>query len=186
MNNSDRRVKRTKRLLKESLSKLLQTKELHNISVKELTDLADVSRGAFYTHYQDIYDLYDQMESDLFKEINNIIIKEPTHKYNEVYKTLINYIYDNANICRIFMIRNSPGTFRNKMTNFFEEKFHSIVLYEMDMPEMKEEWKFISRYQNEGFISVLSLWLETDLIYPKEKLLRLLIDIDSVCDPLYT
>ena len=99
MNNSDRRVKRTKRLLKESLSKLLQTKELHNISVKEMTDLADVSRGAFYTHYQDIYDLYDQMESDLFKEINNIIIKEPTHKYNEVYKTLINYIYDNANIC---------------------------------------------------------------------------------------
>ncbi len=49
-NKTDRRVRRTKRLLLESLTSLMKEKPIKDISVKELTDLADINRGTFYLH----------------------------------------------------------------------------------------------------------------------------------------
>ena len=54
---NDRRTKRTKLLLKNAFTELLSMKTLNEISVKELCELADINRGTFCLHYQDIYDL---------------------------------------------------------------------------------------------------------------------------------
>ena len=62
-NKTDRRVRRTKRLLLESLTSLMKEKPIKDISVKELTDLADINRGTFYLHYRDIYDMLEQLEN---------------------------------------------------------------------------------------------------------------------------
>ena len=43
----DRRVRRTKKLLTQALTQLLQEKQINEITVKELTDLADMNRGTF-------------------------------------------------------------------------------------------------------------------------------------------
>lgn len=56
-NNIDRRVMRTKTLLIHSLSTLMKQKNIKDITVKELCELADINRGTFYLHYKDIYDM---------------------------------------------------------------------------------------------------------------------------------
>ena len=53
-NNIDRRVMRTKTLLIHSLSTLMKQKNIKDITVKELCELADINRGTFYLHYKDI------------------------------------------------------------------------------------------------------------------------------------
>ena len=60
----DRRVKRTKTLLQTTLVELMLEKEVSQISVKELTQRADVNRSTFYLHYLDIYDMLEQMEDE--------------------------------------------------------------------------------------------------------------------------
>lgn len=60
----DRRVKRTKMLLQTTLVELMLEKEVSQISVKELTQRADVNRSTFYLHYLDIYDMLEQMEDE--------------------------------------------------------------------------------------------------------------------------
>jgi len=67
---ADRRVRRTRALLRQSLSELLREKELKDITVKELTDRADVNRGTFYCHYTDLYDMVDQVERELTEEFS--------------------------------------------------------------------------------------------------------------------
>ena len=47
----DRRVRRTKKLLIQALTELMQQKPVKEITVKELTDLADMNRGTFYLYY---------------------------------------------------------------------------------------------------------------------------------------
>ena len=54
-NKTDRRVRRTKRLLLESLTSLMKEKPIKDISVKELTDLADINRGAAFTSTTGIF-----------------------------------------------------------------------------------------------------------------------------------
>ena len=57
----DRRVRKTKKALRQGLVSLLEKKNLKDVTVRELTDAVDLHRGTFYVHYRDIYELYDRM-----------------------------------------------------------------------------------------------------------------------------
>ena len=57
MEKMDRRVRKTRALLLQGLVKMLETHDIQDISVKELTELVDINRGTFYLHYDDIYDM---------------------------------------------------------------------------------------------------------------------------------
>ena len=69
----DRRLRRTRERLRESLLELLGEKDIRAVTVKELTDRADVNRGTFYSHYQDIYDMLDQLEAEVFGEFTALL-----------------------------------------------------------------------------------------------------------------
>ena len=72
----DRRVRRTKTLLLQGLIQLMDEKDVKDISVKELSDLADINRGTFYLHYSDVYDMLGQIEESLFQEFNDILERD--------------------------------------------------------------------------------------------------------------
>lgn len=54
---TDRRARRTRRLLGAALIALLQEKRYDRITVQDLIDRADVGRSTFYAHYRDKEDL---------------------------------------------------------------------------------------------------------------------------------
>ena len=65
---ADRRKEYTKRVIRESVFKLLKKKRLSDITVKEICEDADVNRATFYRNYLDIFDLYEKIEEDLTAE----------------------------------------------------------------------------------------------------------------------
>ena len=65
----DLRVERTKRSIKEAFIKLRKEKPLEKITVKELAELAFINKATFYSHYQDIYDLSEQLENEVVASI---------------------------------------------------------------------------------------------------------------------
>lgn len=67
--SKDRRVRRTRACLRQALIELLGEKELRAITVSELTQRADVNRGTFYAHYQDIFDMLEQTVGELFRDL---------------------------------------------------------------------------------------------------------------------
>lgn len=100
LNNSSRKtVKLIKKVFAEMLS---EKKELGNISVSELCKRADISRGAFYSHYDDIYGVAEDYENELIdtffdnasliatRDINSFIdsVFEFIRKNNENYVLL--------------------------------------------------------------------------------------------------
>lgn len=63
LNNSS---KKTRRLIKRIFAEMLsEKKELGKISVSELCKRADISRGSFYSHYDDIYSVAEDYENEL-------------------------------------------------------------------------------------------------------------------------
>lgn len=63
LNNSSRK---TRRLIKAEFATMLsEKKELGKISVSELCKRADISRGTFYSHYDDIYAVAEDYENEL-------------------------------------------------------------------------------------------------------------------------
>lgn len=66
-NMEDKRIRKTKKLLKDTLIKLLDSYSFEQITVTMLCDKADVSRITFYSHYADKFDLVEDVFQDMIK-----------------------------------------------------------------------------------------------------------------------
>ena len=66
---SDLRVTKTRQLIKATYLELVQAKPVQKITVTELAKRAEISKGTFYLHYLDIYDLYNQMVEETVAKI---------------------------------------------------------------------------------------------------------------------
>ena len=49
----DKRIRRTKKLLRQALTRLMQQKDFQSITVTDVVREADINRGTFYAHYRD-------------------------------------------------------------------------------------------------------------------------------------
>lgn len=179
MSTDDRRVRKTKKALQEALAAIMAIKELRNITIRELTDKADVHRATFYAHYKDIYDLYEQLENAMIDEISKIIVVDPSHTYEELFNRIIDYVYDNSKIWCMFL-KNSM--FHERISNLIEEKYFHIWQYERAQGVVSGEWRFLARYHIQGCLAIVRHWSENDYAYPKDKLIDLIIRVDDHLD----
>ena len=65
----DRRVERTRNSIIDAFLELRSKRDLEKISVKELCERAGINKSTFYTYYQDIYDLSEQLETQVAGDI---------------------------------------------------------------------------------------------------------------------
>lgn len=122
----DRRVRKTRKQLRECLVALLKEKKVQDITVRELTEMADLNRGTFYLHYKDIFDLLEQTEAELISDFNGLMQKHnlaelrqnPVSFFDEIYRLA----YDNADLIEILLGENGDINFSNKLRQLIRDK----------------------------------------------------------------
>lgn len=104
----DLRVKKTKTSIINSFLTLRAKKPLERITVKELSNAAQINKATFYLHYKDIYDLSEALENELFENVFNSIehpdavVSDPRTFVKELIEgftanqTLIDIIFSNG------------------------------------------------------------------------------------------
>ena len=114
----DRRIRRTQKLLKESLVELMSQKAFKDITIKDITELADLNRGTFYLHYSDTYALLMSMENDVlddFQEmIDNYLMTQPGNSAMPILVPVVHYIVENEEICKNLFENDASHDFNNK------------------------------------------------------------------------
>lgn len=182
LSTEDRRVRKTKRALREGLADLMLEKELRQITVRELTDRVDIHRATFYVHYKDIYDLYNQIEDAIFHELSAIILENDSILLNDFYKILFDYIIENKHISKMLFKSNENNGFLDRLTTLFKnisfEEWYKLY----NISKADESMEFYIQYHLMGCLSIISRWVETDFKYPKEKLVEMVAGIDSNFD----
>lgn len=172
MQKQDRRIRKTQRLLKESLLELMEKKDFKNISVKDITELADLNRGTFYLHYEDTYSLLQEMETEVLRDFQNMV-----NGYRDAFKKaslmpvtipIIQYIEENKKICKIL--------FENSSSNDFVNRFHTLILkngtaiIKEQYPNAKDvTLNYFLEFITYGLTGVFKQWLNTDMQQPKEE-----------------
>ena len=122
----DRRVRRTKKLLTQALTQLLQEKQINEITVKELTDLADMNRGTFYLYYKDIFDMLEKIEDGLFEALDGIVSlhehDDVSHQTTPILLDLFHFIEENQEMCRVLLSPHGDMNFLHRLNEVVREK----------------------------------------------------------------
>lgn len=105
MERENRRVSMTKRLLKEGLLQLLETRKLENIRVTELCEVSGVNRATFYRHYTLPKDLLAEIEGDLIAELHRISPLPESIKELESYLEEFCICLQNHSACVQMLLR---------------------------------------------------------------------------------
>ena len=147
LKKEDRRVRRTKKLLTQALTELLQKKQVNEITVKELTDLADMNRGTFYMYYKDIFDMLEKIEDELFQKLDVIAQThehgDPMQQVKPILLDLFHLIEENQEMCRVLLSPNGDMNFLHRLYEAIRER--GLEIWKDQMGSLGEK-EFDYRY----------------------------------------
>jgi len=174
----DRRVRKTKKALRESLVELLMKKSIQNITVRELTDKADVHRSTFYANFKDIYDLYNQTEDFVIQEISEMLSAEHDLDARTFFGVLLQYIIDNKQVCRLILTGNINGVFINRISVLFKDLCIECWKKEHNLKCSDKELDYYAQFFLSGSMGVIGEWVMSSFECSLEEIMILLANID--------
>lgn len=159
MGTQDRRIRKTKAVLKKALLCLMKEKSVKHITVKELCDRADINRGTFYLHYADVFDMLEQIEDEMFNALNEYIelsAKNEEALSESLFKNIFSFVKENSEFCSVMLSDRGEIGFIKKLLTFLHDKFTSRF---GDTPLTELYFSFIVY----GFIGLIETWLNTGM-----------------------
>ena len=160
---NDHRSRVTQLLIRKAFLELLCRKPIQSISIKELCGLAGVSRGTFYAHYQDIYDLFQQIEDDMMEEIASALepLMEQVNEGSPVALStrIFEILKDHSDLCTVTLGDYGDKQFAVRLVNLGRDK--CIDLYRNYFKNVStKRLEYFYAFVSGGVISLLRKWLD--------------------------
>lgn len=158
INNSS---KKTINAIKNSFAELLEEKgKINNITVTELVKRANITRGAFYSHYDSIYSVAQEIESELqeiaFSGIKNITSIEDIYNFIDL---MFDYLKNNDDLYRKLLQSNDPIMFINRLS----KKLYTIFTKTLNSNDKDSELKI--NFYIYGTLALLIKYYRNEINY---------------------
>lgn len=166
MVNKDRRVRKTQEVLKKSLIKLMKDKSINSITVKELCEKADINRGTFYLHYKDVFHMLEEIEKELFKEFQEMILSHEISPDNiqtkPILKDIFTFIAQNSDFCMVVLCESGDMDFVKKIVSLIYDKGYSdwSSIFKKNDKDLFDKYYSFILY---GAIGLIDYWLKNGL-----------------------
>ena len=167
----DRRVKLTKKILKESLIEIMHTKSINEISIKKVCEVADINRSTFYHHYQSPQELYDEIIDDIALEINGILEKSKGKNLTQsaTITELLTYVEDNREL--FLVILSEKGNIS------IGERLNKIIGRFIGANKNSELARYCAQFISAGVANILWIWLNNETRLPPKDVAGLITTI---------
>lgn len=173
----DRRIRRTRKLLRQGLAELMNEKDFKDITVKEITDRVDLNRGTFYLHYRDTYDLLEKVENELIETFESLIENyHPTEENSSAFVIIdqvYDYITENLDICKILFFNDSSTHYENKLLSIISSKGFEINSRLFTGKDLKLA-EYTSYFMACGMLGLVKKWLSEDMPIPKDNMVSMM------------
>lgn len=166
----DRRVRKTRAVLRQGLVRLMAEKSIQDITVTELCAACDVNRGTFYLHYTDVFELLHSVEDELLAEFERVLDSLTPHTVfsgetpSPAMCRMLELLADNADLCRVLLCQNGDMAFVERVkgvvrrrvldewaAQFFERGADTAV------------YQYAYEFVVSGCIGMLQYWMERDM-----------------------
>jgi AcrR family transcriptional regulator len=174
----NRKSRYTKMVIRESLTELMKEKSILSVSVKDICDLADISRSTFYDHYKDQYDLLKQIEDDTlayFEDmLNRYKDKQTKKETGQMVEEMLTYIANNGNTIHVLLSENGDLGFQKKLLYHFV-MHNQITKYFSENQQNEEAMPYYTVFLVHGAIGLIQHWLKNKMSMPVPQLAKMLM-----------
>ncbi|MGN1443045.1 MAG: TetR/AcrR family transcriptional regulator [Acutalibacteraceae bacterium] len=182
-NKENQRIMLTKRLLKESLFKLLEKKNIKKISVCELCQDAGINRSTFYNHYGSQFDLLKEMELDMIDDLNQIWESEHQNNswtLNKRVSALCTYFKENEKFVKRILSNEDTNS---EFASLLIEAAHVQTIYKQVFSDVKDECKLelMMTFLINGTYQMVRRWLLENIPLSPDEMGELVFKM-SACD----
>jgi AcrR family transcriptional regulator len=183
----DRRIHRTRRMLKEALFSLILEKGYDGVTVEDITQKADLGRTTFYLHYRDKEDLLlksiDAIADDLLGQISrtNLLVSDGRSIPSFIEMQQMNPVLlvfqhagENASLYQIILrggsATSAAGRFREIISTAAKAFFGTNLRQSAPGQGPAVPLDVLANYFAGSLLSLVTWWLENGMPYPPEQM----------------
>ena len=167
----DRRVLKTKRAICNAFAELLSKKELNDITIKNVADLADVDRKTVYNYYSGIHEILDEIENKVVASYEKIIaeidLKKGLENPYNIFNTLTSVLSSNLDFYSHLLKINTNSQLVVKIVTALKNRVQETFLKQGIFP--KDKVNLISTFIVSGMLSAYQFWFNTGMTQPIEE-----------------
>lgn len=176
---TDRRVLRTKKNIRQTFLQLLSEKSLTQLTVKELSEQADINRKTFYMYYSTIEEILSELEDELVQKLVLVFEKELFDR--EVFDSYS--FFENLNLAiqgdiELYRTLNHSDLLphlilraKNALIDVFFRK------YNIPADSDSERYILYAEYAASGILSMYTKWFSNDFHMSLEELTKTAAEI---------
>ena len=172
MTKVDRRVRRTRRRLRDALIALILEKEYDNITIQQITDAADLSRATFYLHYKDKDELLasslEEMFDELMDSVKDLMLRREIDINLDAPPSLpvFNHVAEYADLYKSLMGDKGVSSVINRILNYIakiaEQQYHLLVP-EDERDALAVPIAVAARHMAGSMFAMVSWWLDNEM-----------------------
>ncbi|GGO06499.1 TetR/AcrR family transcriptional regulator [Saccharibacillus kuerlensis] len=168
--SADRRVRKSKKALKETLLTLMREREFKRISITDLVHGADLNRGTFYKHYRDKEELLAEIVDDTMTDLvssyrepylhtDSFVLQELTSSAIKIFE----HVHRHAAFYTLIVKSQALPGFPDRICSVFKQLSLSDLESSISNPQVDRE--LYASYQAYAIWGMILAWIEGGLVH---------------------
>ena len=175
----DRRVRRTRIRLRDSLIKLILEQGYDNITIQQITDTADLSRATFYLHYKDKDELLasslEEMFDELMDSVKDLMLRRKLELIDGDAPSLpaFKHVEEYADLYKSLLGEKGVSSVINRILDYIAgigAQQYRLIIENEDEDKLPVPIDVASRHLAGAMFSMVSWWIDHDMPYTAEEM----------------
>ena len=168
MDRTDRRVRRTHKLLQEALVDLTLERGYDAVTIRDITDRADVGYATFFRHYPDKEALLAEVLEAMKDEFQSLLA--PYSMVSDPERTgalLFEYVEQNRDLCRVLLSSTDIMSLLKPVQEIGRSE--SAFMFDLDKGSSIPVEVAVSHLMS-SLVMLIRWWLDHKMPYPPERM----------------
>lgn len=171
----NKRVRMTKRIIKEALLELLESFPLEKITVTQICELAEVNRSTYYVYYEDVSQLMAEIENDVLDMLpvsTNGSMDYSDEEFLDAMEQFLDYVKENERLFRILILQRDNNSFNLKLIDRIMERYAMTLKTSKEIPA-----RFSYVFCTSGVIGLMREWISSDFQISSREFAKIVLQL---------
>ncbi|WP_226555064.1 TetR/AcrR family transcriptional regulator [Priestia megaterium] len=165
MTKVDRRIAKSQEAIKKAVVELMTEKSFDNITIQDISDKANVSRGTIYLHYMDKFDLLDKLIEEHIDEMERICESTSEMEYKDANLPWFEYIKSHYLFFSTMLASKGASSFSRQFYEFLIKEFKDEVVTVKGKNQGLNE-NVLLQFIVTSYVGIVEWWIKNEMPYP--------------------